>query len=59
MPDNILIRALFAVIIAFILMKWLLPLFLIPNPINMILALIVLIGLLFWVIRGNAGFTGL
>ncbi len=59
MIDNILIRALLAVVVAFILMKYLLPLFLIPNPINWILTLIILITLLFWVIRGNAGFTGL
>ena len=55
--DNILVRALLAVIVAFILMKYLLPLFLIPNPINWILALIVLIVLLFWVIRGKADFN--
>ncbi len=51
--NNIVIRALLAIVVAFLLLTYLLPMVAIPNPINWILALIIIIALVFWVIRGN------
>lgn len=56
MLNNIVIRALLAVVVAFLLLKYLLPMVAIPNPINWILGLLVVLALIFWVIRGNVTF---
>lgn len=59
MLNNIVIRALLAIVVAFLLLKYLLPMVAIPNPINWILGLLVVLALIFWVIRGNDSFTSL